>query len=118
MLLLYPTALFIAYYIHKDSPQPFLTAPTVEQASYDTVVLSWSSPGGSIDAYVVQYKQQSDDWSSEVTSEIVLSGQTLAVMLKGLNPGTYNLRIKTRNGNGDSEFGPEALFSAGRYICN
>lgn len=51
-----------------------------------------------------------------MTSETVLSGQMLAATINGLSPGVYNVRIKSRNGNGDSEFGPEALFSAGKYV--
>ena len=43
---------------------------------------------------------------------MVLGGSALTVTLSGLTPILkYDVRIKTRNGNGESEYGPEASFS-------
>ena len=66
--------------------------------------------------YNIQYKLSNVEWTSTSDVEdINVMGVRTSVPIDGLLPNTvYDLRIRTRNANGQSEWSPEATFMTQR----
>ena len=96
----------------KDAPQPLSTAPTTTNITSTSIDVSWQFPGGYVDFYTIQYKLSSIEWDTPDVNEISVMGFRTSVSINGLLPNTmYDLRIKTRNVNGPSEWSPKATFT-------
>ena len=66
-----------------------------------------------MDRYNIQYKQSDVEWvSSTDILNITVMGFRNQTPIFGLMPATmYNVRIRTLNANGESEWSPEANFT-------
>ena len=97
---------------HTGSPRCLSTAPTTTNITNTSVVVSWQFPGGYVDFYDIQYKLSSVEWTSpDGVRDINVMGVRTSVPINGLLPNTvYDLRIRTRNASGQSEWSPEATF--------
>ena len=81
-----------------------------------SVNVSWEFPGGDVNAYLIQYKPSSVEWTSNDRRSIVVVGERpTSVLINDLLPNAmYNLRILTNNANGGSLWSPEANFTTRR----
>lgn len=87
-----------------------LSAPTLlPGVAWNTsVALSWTAPAGIIGDYIVEYKTTA--WATWLVFNDGISIATTA-NVTGLTNGTsYDFRVKTKNGNGES--GPSNVISA------
>ena len=96
-----------------DSPQTIFDKPRVSTRTSTTATVTWLSPGGTVDVYLVQYvstRQSSQFDSPSVINKTVLGTQT-SVRIDNLQPSTwYMFRVAAQNGNGLSAFSPETTF--------
>ena len=101
---------------HTGPPRPFSTAPTTTNLTSTSVNVSWQSPGGYVDFYNIQYKLSNVEWTSpNDVRNITLMGFQTSVSINRLLPNTtYDLRIRTQNANGQSEWSPVATFTTRR----
>ena len=80
-----------------------------------SINVSWEFPGGDVDAYLIEYKPSSVEWTSNDWRYTIVLGEQTSVLINDLLPNTmYNLRILTNNANGDSLWSPEANFTTRR----
>lgn len=81
-----------------------------------SVNVSWEFPGGDVNAYLIQYKPSSVEWTSnDRRSSVVVGELPTSALINDLLPNTmYNLRILTNNANGDSRWSLEANFTTQR----
>ena len=84
----------------------------------------WAFPGGIVDFYDFQYKLRVDNWGDPGTMVRRVDGSRENITLINLQPeSTYDVRIRTRNANGFSEFS-DASFTTLRkwafsvYTCS
>ena len=103
-------------YTYTGPPQPLSTAPMTANITNTSVDVSWESPGECVDFYNIQYKLSNVEWTSpDDVRDINVMGVRTSVPINGLLPNTvYDLRIRTRNANGQSEWSPEATFMTQR----
>ena len=69
-----------------------------------------------MDFYNIQYKPSNVEWdSTDDVRDINVMGFRTSVSINRLLPNTtYDLRIRTQNANGLSEWSPEATFTTRR----
>ena len=69
-----------------------------------------------MDFYNIQYKLSNVEWTSpDSVRDINVMGFRISVSINRLLPNTmYDLRIRTQNANGQSEWSPEATFMTQR----
>ena len=110
------TCVHIHTHTRTGPPWPLLTAPTTSNITNISVDVSWQFPGGYVDFYNIQYKLSNVEWTSpDDVRDISVMGFRTSVSINGLLPNTtYDLRIRTRNANGPSEWSPEATFMTRR----
>jgi len=75
--------------------------------------VTWEFPGGYVDFYNIQYRLSNVEWSSSTdVFNITVMGFRNQTPIFGLMPATmYNIRIRTLNVNGESEWSPETNFT-------
>ena len=104
---------------HTGPSRPLSTAPTTTNITSTSVNVSWQFPGGYVDFYNIQCKLSNVEWTSpDDVRDINVMGFRTSVSINGLLPNTtYDLCIRTRNANGESEWSPVATFTTRRKNC-
>ncbi|XP_064396322.1 protein sidekick-2-like isoform X2 [Halichondria panicea] len=96
-----------------DVPQPILFAPTVDQISNQTALISWMFPGGQVDEYLIQYKERLNDWTtpSDILTRTVNGNITMVMLMDLIPSASYDVRVASVNAMGTSPFFFQGEFS-------
>ena len=97
----------------SDLPQRIRDKPRVTVTD-TTASVSWVSPGGNIDSYIIQYVLFGDvlGFDSPDANNVTASGTRTSIFIRNLEqPSTYLLRIAVENELGLSAFSPVVEFS-------
>ena len=95
--------------LDAELPQPILDEPMLLYVQNISAIVTWVNPGGTVNEYVVRYRQLGSDGSTEVNvSNRTINGTQQMVQLDNLRPATsYVVEVLTVNDNGTSPASPQ-----------
>lgn len=95
-------------------PQEILDHPEVVYTD-SMAVVTWEHPGGTVDAFVLQYMLHGGSFNTPMASNVrsfSVDGSQTSVGVVNLQPRTrYQFRVAVQNGNGISAFSPVVVIT-------
>lgn len=92
-------------------PQRIFDQPTFDNITSNSVLVMWKFPGGTVEAYVVQFVLAVYHFDNNNAKNVTVGGSKTSVVIGNLLPvATYKVRIAVMNSHGTSMFSPSESF--------